>query len=372
MKNCYACSVELTESTASNEHVILNACGGYWQSKELLCIDCNSSFGAESDAVLAAQTNHCANLLGIVRQRGEPQKLKGKLKSTGEEYVIEASGRPMLNKPIVEESNVDGQPFLSIVARDAKELRTILKGYQKKYPGADLESLVRKATYTKEYLNEPLTFSMEVGGEKAFRSVVKTAINCYLLKGGAREHIEHLVPYLRGNETLKIVWMHYPEGTIYNYSSEAITHIIRIVGCPGESILYAYIELFNVYNYLVVLNEKYKGEVLDIAYAFDVFKLQEVQANVPIRYSRTQVLNFIRDTPSEYIQNFKNRFNWILAVAKQRGNRKHLNSLIDQACKEFFEKYPEGTELNESVIADISQIVASRIAPFLARLEHGL
>jgi hypothetical protein len=184
MKNCYACGVELTESMASNEHVILNACGGRWQSKDLLCIECNSSFGAESDKALAEQTNHCANLLGIIRHRGEPQKLKGKLKSTGEDYVIEASGRPMLARPIVEESNVDGQPFLSVVARDAQEMRMILKGYQKKYPGADLESLVKNATHTKEYLDEPLTFSIEIGGEKAFRSVVKTAINCYLLKGG--------------------------------------------------------------------------------------------------------------------------------------------------------------------------------------------
>jgi hypothetical protein len=371
MKNCYACGVELTEVTASNEHVILNACGGYWQSKELLCINCNSSFGAESDAVLAAQTNHCANLLGIIRQRGEPQKLKGKLKSTGEDYVIEASGRPMLTKPTVKESNVDGQPFLSIVARDAKELRMILKGYQKKYPGTDVESLVKKATHTKEYLDEPLTFSMEIGGEKAFRSVVKTAVNCYLLKGGTQRHIKHLIPYLRGYETLKVAWMHYPKDIIYHPDSEAITHIIRIVGCPMEGILYGYIELFNTYNVLVVLNDEYKGDVLDITYAFDVFKLQEVTANVPISYSRAQVLDFIRNAPSEYIENFTHRFNWILAVAKQRGNRKHLSILIDQACKDFFQKHPKGTELNEAAIVQMSQIVANSVAPFFARIEHG-
>lgn len=277
----------------------------------------------------------------------------------------------MLAKPTVEESNLDGQPFLSIVARDAKEMRMILKGYQKKYPGTNLESLVKNATHTKEYLDEPLTFSMEIGGEMAFRSVVKTAINCYLLKGGTQEHIKHLVPYLRGNETLQIAWIHYPTDILYSPDSEAITHIIRIVGCSKEGILYAYIELFNAYNYLVVLNDEYKGEALDVTYAFDVFKLHEVQANVPISYSRTQVLEFIRNAPREYVENFKHRFNWILAVAKQRGNRKHLDSLLDQAWKEFFEKHPECTELNEADIANISRIVASKVVPFLARLKQG-
>src|ERR1035437_11025447 len=98
MAKCYKCDNEITTATETEEHIILNACGGRLKSKNLLCKTCNSQFGETFDKELASQTNDLANLLLVKRHRGEPQSIKGKLQSTGEDYYLLYGGNPMMTK----------------------------------------------------------------------------------------------------------------------------------------------------------------------------------------------------------------------------------------------------------------------------------
>ncbi|MBK8089045.1 MAG: hypothetical protein IPK31_14495 [Chitinophagaceae bacterium] len=114
---CYICQVDITSTNETEEHIILNACGGRLKSKDLLCKNHNSLFGESFDSELAKQTNDLANLLLIKRHRGEPQAIKGKLESTGEDYYLQYGGKPVMTKPIINE-DIDGQQIqLSITER---------------------------------------------------------------------------------------------------------------------------------------------------------------------------------------------------------------------------------------------------------------
>src|SRR5438067_1879933 len=120
MASCYNCNNEITGINASEEHIIINACGGQLMSKELLCSKCNAHFGKTFDAELARQTNDLSNLLQIKRHRGKPQPIKGRLKTTGEEYYLDTTGKPILTKPIIKEEAIGTGSNLSITARNQK------------------------------------------------------------------------------------------------------------------------------------------------------------------------------------------------------------------------------------------------------------
>jgi hypothetical protein len=190
MTKCYKCENVLTSENESDEHIILNACGGRLVSNQLLCNACNSKFGETFDKELAKQTNDLANLLMIKRHRGEPQSIKGKHKSTGEDYYLQYGGKPILAKPIINE-NVDGDKTqLSIKAGNEKEMRKILKGLQrKKFPKLNIEESMKTAQYKNEYLDKGVHFNSIIGGKEVFKSITKSAINFFIYKGGDREYI---------------------------------------------------------------------------------------------------------------------------------------------------------------------------------------
>ncbi|MBA9077080.1 HNH endonuclease [Rufibacter quisquiliarum] len=83
---CYVCSIEITSETETEEHIIINAAGGRLKSKDLICKDCNSTFGGKIDSLLADQLNNLSNMLMVKRHRGNPQPILGELKSNREVY----------------------------------------------------------------------------------------------------------------------------------------------------------------------------------------------------------------------------------------------------------------------------------------------
>jgi hypothetical protein len=91
-RNCWCCDAALTVANYSNEHILLNACGGRLKSKWLLCKDCNSLFGNKFDHELATQVNDIMNYLMIKRDRKSPQPIIGKLDADGAEYKQLANG----------------------------------------------------------------------------------------------------------------------------------------------------------------------------------------------------------------------------------------------------------------------------------------
>lgn len=371
MANCYVCDCMLTAQNETEEHIIINACGGRLKPKDLICRTCNSEFGEDIDAELAKQTNDLANFLLIKRHRGEPQPIIGTHTKTGEKVALEYGGKPAYTKPTIVINKEDEQKTtFSISARNTKEFKQILNGLKRKYPNLDIDSLFKNAEYRNEYLDAPIEFQTKLGGDKAFRAITKTAINYFLYKGGDAKYIKHLIQYLKGEEDLKIAQLYYPED-IYTPSEDEVTHVIRIIGNPKERILYGYIEIFNVQNFLVLLNDGYDGVSMDETYVFEPFHVKEIVTNITLSYSKEFIVKITKEPLKPPFEEVKRRYGRALSIGQRRLTSNLINRSNETAVKNSLGKYPEGTLITQEIIDETINEIMKEISPLIAN-QHKI
>ena len=272
MAKCIVCGCELREDNCSEEHIILNAIGGHLKSMELLCKEHNSAFGDECDAELAKQLQVLSSHFQVHRQRGKNPEIEGTT-SSGKSYKIIDGRTPVLTKPTVEVGEVvDGVRTVHIEARTEKELRQILQGIKKKYPGLqiDIEEVVANGEHVAKRLDESVNFNLTVGGFLAFRSIVKTAVEYYVIKTGDVETVKPLIPYLKGEEEKNIVRIYTTQQPVYELEPGDVCHVIHLESNVNERLLYAYVEFYSVFSFVVLLSDNYNGAEVNETYCFEL------------------------------------------------------------------------------------------------------
>lgn len=369
MSKCYICDAELIPENRTDEHIILNACGGKLKSSNLVCRTCNSDFGTIIDSELADQLNVMGNLLDIDRDRGEPQPVKAKGRKTGEEYKLKSGGVPEKSKPtIVQETSSDGT-HIKIVARSFQELKQMLLGLQRKYPTLNIIELMEKAKIKKEYVSEMLEFETTVGGMNVFRSICKSAVNFFIYKNGSAHFIQHLIPFLKGSEEQDCVWFYYPEHQPYIPKQDEVSHLLYLIGIPAESLLFCYIELFNTYSFLVLLSDKYDGPAIKEHYAYDLMIKQEIAPHVELVLNKVQLFEVFQKKDTKPYQKYKIRIERLLDIALKRQNQEHINEITNKAIENSLAKYPDGTVITQEMVDELINEMESRIKPYI---EHKL
>ena len=364
--NCYVCDIEITSVNETDEHIIINAAGGRLKPKELICSKCNYDFGENIDSILAKQLNNLANMLMVKRHRGEPQSIVGEKKSTGEKYKLEVGGKPKLTKPTIDKT-VDGDKTnISITARNEKELRQILTGMAKKNPHFDVEEAMKSAQWREEHLDEALHFQNVIGGNEVFRAVCKCATNFFIYKKGDASQVKHLIPYIKGEEDKEVVWMHYQEG-LYDLKPEESSHIIHLVGKKEEEILYCYVDYFNTYKYLVLLNDSYKGEDIEETYFFDLINVVPIQRQLTIDYDRETLLNFFTNKDAKPFEKVKKSFDHSIALGLKRQDDHQRGELLERAIQNSLGKYPEGEPITEDMLNETIEEIMKAITPYLIK-----
>lgn len=272
MAKCIVCGCELGEGNSCEEHILLNAIGGHLKSKELLCKEHNSVFGDECDAELAKQLQVLSSHFQVHRQRGKNPEIEGTT-SSGKSYKIIDGRTPVLTKPTVEVGEVvDGVRTVHIEARTEKELWQILQGIKKKYPGLqiDIEEVVANGEHVAKRLDESVNFNLTVGGSLAFRSIVKTAVEYYVIKTGDVETVNPLIPYLKGEEEKNIVRIYTTQQPVYELEPGDVCHVIHLESNVNERLLYAYVEFYSVFSFVVLLSDNYIGAEVNDTYCFEL------------------------------------------------------------------------------------------------------
>jgi len=356
---CYVCDDALNKDNETDEHIIINAIGGRLKSKKLLCRDCNSDFGAKIDTKLAKELNIFANMLMIRRDRGNPQEIIGTKESTNEQYSIDYQGKINLTKPSVKD---DGEE-ISIVARNKKELRKILKGFIKKYPDLNVDELTTQAEVKNERFKEKLHFQPQIGGKEIFQAVCKCAVNFYVDNINRQEEIKHLISYIKNEESLDVVNFCFTKN-IYKLDNEEALHILHIVGDKKERILYAYIDYFNVCKYIVLLNDKYLGENISFSYCFDLINMVEIKKKINLKYTRSELLKLIKSKERDY-QSTKESFERFLNLALTRQDKKIQTEYIRDSINEVFDKYSDVTKITPKIMDDIHKSFMKRMTPYI-------
>lgn len=368
MAFCYLCENILTESNLSNEHIILNSIGGRLKSKELLCSTCNSKFGHKADGELSKQLAFITSHLQVKRDNREHPTLKGLKTKDGTVYNIVDGSYPVLAKPQIIEKDENGEVKLTITARNEKELISVINGMKRKHPELDLDSAKKKFELKNEYLNESLHHEITIGGELAFQSIAKTAVNYYILTQKDTEHVKHLFPYLKDLDKLDIVKHFHPIKPIYKKESNEIIHLIHLYGNRKSRQLYCFIEFFSAFSFFVLLSDSYEGKNISCSYSYDILKSKEVTKNVTLKLKPNDI-NEIFTSSKLYIQDILEKINRVTKIGDKIQADKQLNIIIRKSFQKMLEKHKGETVFTEQMLSDISKDIAHEYVRFTSRFN---
>ena len=346
MANCYMCGVGLDDNNRTEEHIILNAIGGVLKSKNLICKQCNSNFGDEIDSRLAKQLQPISVLMNVERDRGKTPPIEAVRSSNNEKIFVYPGGKPGLLKPEVRSFENNGQKRYDVVARDNKEMNQIYKGIKKKHPSAIITDTGEEV----ENINEKITIEYDLGG-KALESVCKTAIGYYLHIGGKQKHIQSFIDRFKKRDVMELCNFCYIEKISIDKSEDGIFHSIAIVGDSQQKILYSYIEFFNYYHVLVLLNDEYIGKNFRKVYCYNLIKKRECEAFFDVFVTREMVSDILSKALPDYgkllVRNLQ-------STVRQIEIKNSIDKVWKEIVLEYQGKYPDGipTEIFVKIFAD--------------------
>lgn len=367
MTNCYICQKEITKDNETEEHIILNAIGGTLKPKTLICKQCNSQLGNEIDSELANQLNFISNMLNIERDRKPVPNIELKSITTGIPILLRPGGKPVMKIPQV---NEDNKKNIFIKVPNIKQAKKVLNGLKRKRTKIDISKALSEFTTEKRYLDEEYRLNIVIGGDKAFRSICKMAVNLYMLKDGSRKYIKHLIPYILGNEESNCVQYYYDNPNIISKTNNEVLHSIIINGNKEEKLLSAYIELFNFYKFVVLFNDKYDGNNINISYYFDVLQRKEIIKSNEYNLSKHEINELINNsnTPSKKIIAEVNK---ILHFSHEKQASEHIDILLQKALDNSLNKYSENEIYTEEMGDKFIDEIMKQITPWLAnKLNH--
>lgn len=359
---CFICNEPLTENNASDEHIILNSLGGHLHSKELLCKKCNSQFGKEADAALADTLKFAASHLDVKRCRGENQVIQT---ADGEKYDLAPGCKPVLKKPEVKVTEqLDGKKQIEMSVRSTQEARKILKPLQKQYPALDIEEAMQHAQKRKTFIGKQVGMQIGFKGSEIFPSIVKTAVEFYLLRGGKRKQIENLIPYLLRNEERKVCWYYYPEKPVLSFEKDEICHVICVVGDADQEVLYGYVDLFGILQCLVLLNDRYSGENYFESYVYDVNEVKELGKIPSIHLDRDEIQEIVCGNETSWSDGMLKQMRLFYQKSGEILKERILDGMWKRVMENSLGKYPEDVWISEEMIGEMEKEMEKEIIPW--------
>jgi hypothetical protein len=372
MAICYVCKNELTEENASSEHILLNCSGAKLRSKELLCITHNSKFGEKIDSELSLQIGLVANLLNVKRDRGTAPAFRAKSKS-GTVYDILAGGKPALSKPEFIQEKEGDKVEITIKARSMNEAKIMLEGLKRKYSSIDINKELEAAQRQKDVLLEPVEVQTKIGGNFAFKSILKSAIGFYLYSGGEILNIQNVISDIDPNNLRPVpVGLFYDGNTLVSAKDIDIFHVVAVKGAPAMGKLIAYVEYFRCYRFLVLLNANYNGPVFESSYIYNPISGIEI-SNISFNWGNGyQMIEGVLETKNASQACIKRVLDKFSPIFLKEMDDKYFEEKYQEIQIEFENKY-EGEEFfTEEMQGFLVQRITEVLMPFVLRGKQDL
>ena len=368
MAKCILCEQELTSGINSEEHIIPQAIGGKLCVKGLLCINCNSMTG-KWDAVVCQQLNPLSLFFGVIRDRG---KVPPQIFSTtaGERLKAHVDGSFSLEKPNYQEMVTEHGIEIKIAARSDYELSKILKGVKRKYPKISLAEIKQKAVHIERYPEGLILKSLKFGGEKAGRSIVKTALSFAFNMGVDVSLCETALKYLKGSD--QAPFGYYSHNIVVGRPVGVPMHCVSISGNPAEKLLLAYVEYFGFLRMIVCLSDQYLGEEISKTYAFNPATGGYLDVNIRITLRRGE-LQELYGYKMFWNDELEKALSAVIEPRLKETQRIERQRVIDEAIDWAIQKssWSEGAPFTEEINKEICSAIAERMASYLQH-KNGL
>ena len=371
MAVCALCPAELTEHNCTREHIIPNAIGGRLKVAGFICRDCNSTAGNLWEAELAKQLNWFSVALNIKRESGTRPPSHVIKTVTGEKLLMHAGGsftpRDAIFKWL---ESVDGRRKFTLSARTVAEAREILKGVQKKHPNSGLQQILNDLRIASQPLEEPVHVELSIGGPKAGRSIVKTAVAMASHMSISMTDCAFALRFLIDPDADAAWSAFHLRDLVKNRPSAHLFHAVTVAGDPNSGRLLGYVEYFGAFRYIVVLGQDYQGPAVNKTYAINPVTSEELQLEVALSLSDAEVALVALDEagPIDALKaDFEMALPIVLAVRNTHGRDQLLNDVITEAFHECGVR--PGDDLPPERFEEFSARVAEKMAALCIRLH---
>lgn len=231
MKKCVICGELLNDSNKSKEHIIHNAIGGSLEDNEIYCKSCNELCGSNNDK---AFTKIFAPIVSKIKMH-KTRKTKGTI----------YTGTMRDQKGDLYTATYKGSKLVKLVDRNAMYVEYKKGKFETLYYHFNLDNIAFKMGFSKIAFNYAIHCGLPVNClEKVFNNSTKTFVE--------KPVVIPFIPLSFFDEIME------------KNQTEKIYHVVRIFN--NGLYLYAYIELFNTFQFYVLLSDKYT-EYIDKSYA---------------------------------------------------------------------------------------------------------
>ncbi len=332
---CALCGVSITDSNSTKEHLIPNSIGGRKTVSDFICNSCNNIAGQEWDSELAKQLNPWALFFCINRERGEvPSQVFETIESDGRKGKIKLNADGSKERPIPEcHDNGNGQ--VSVSANSIKAAKQMLVGLKrKKYPNIDVDGSLKNAKQETHYPNHivKLLDGSSIGGEKAGRSIVKSALALAVMSGIDFRICHNACNYLKNENSEQNFGFYYKHDLVKNRPDGLVFHCVAVCGNPKTKQLLGYVEYYGFYRMVICLSDSYSGKEFNHCYAINPILNEELNLDISLSLTNEEILAVYRERFP--IDRFKEALDPVISNWLKKKREQELNEAISQAFED--------------------------------------
>ena len=173
-----------------------------------------------------------------------------------------------------------------------------------------------------------------------------------------------MIPYLTGQrDDKRIVKPVYFEYDPIPKKDDEVLHSIILRGDARENLLFAYIELFDFYKVLVLLNDNYTDVNIEHSYFFDVISRKEVMRNYQLKLTKSNIKQ-VMDGVLLY-RDMMRHLSVLLEKTLRKQDSEHKIVLLTRAINNVMKKFPNKKYFDEEMCEEITNEVMKQLTPWL-------
>lgn len=281
----------------------------------------------------------------------------------GKEIVVKEAGKELeLLHPYKEIEKGGKQTTVKLTVRNKRELEGLLIGMVKSgdITKEQADKIKERATNVND---KPVLHTQTSISTDAFPSIIKSAVDFYVDRTQDIATVQHLIPYITQNpkcDCREVLFLHHFKTLPYSYNKEHVTHMVHTEGSKETGLLYAMMEYYSIYIYIVVLDNKYHGQDINMTYTWDVVGSSEIERNFSLHLKMKDLLDFRNQPHNQYLSYLpfvKQRADNVMRIWQHNNEREELHNVLENA----FSKIPKGKTFDENDIAIIKQDIMNYV-----------
>ena len=369
-KQCILCGRTLTSANSDKEHIIPNAIGGRKKVVGFICESCNNVTGTEWDAELARQLQSLSLLLGIQRQRGGVKPLVFPT-SSGGKIRLHSNGKMTTVIPSHEETTDGNTTQLRVTAGSRRELKKQIRGMQRKHPPLQkrsVDDLLSTAQARSHYSPDLIGITLEFGGEKTGRALVKSALALVYDAGIDPIVCDLAVEYLTKDDAEPCFGYYYDDDRdlVGDRPVGKPFHCVYVKGDSGTGRILGYVEFYSLHRMVLCLSESYSGRDFQNLYAIDPVKGEEMSIDIDLRLSMSEVRSaFDYEKFDEEVR--MSAANSLFAYIAEADVKREQERVIRDAVENAFEDCDAkpGEDLSDDQAYQLTEKIMEKLTPFI-------